>query len=383
MSMYIKLGSFDLTNAVYGGFQFFGGQWQIKQDGARSLKTGARKDVPVGAYGKFNVIFKSDAEYSAFMAYIAGKDEDANIPLFVRTNNWYFKVWGVQVTQMPVASENPMDFVLYGYTVTCYFYSPYTYSNNPTLWQPSSPSTLPQTSSSLPNVSGHYPVSVDDLILQCFYNAAHVKALTVAIGASNTLTITDESLSDETFELLGNDNRLLETYEDIFSSGTKMGHDSDGDGVFDTDHMKIDDDGSQIYILHGPLNVRYPVKMTANLALDAGGASGLAYVDISPDGLAWKTVLTQDMFVAGDFVYYLNGSEYIQDVYVRFRCESGTAGKYLKIYHLKFEAERWIPSGYVPIISAGDSQPLVIDCDHAASEKISIDCTFRPIRLWV
>ncbi len=383
MPEYMKLGILDLTNRVYGGFNFFGGQWEIKQDGARSLKTGARKDVPDGTYVRFNVYFKTDAEMHTFMQYVAGKDEDANIQLWVRTSDWYFKVWGIQVLQLPTSQENPMDWMLYGYQVTCYLYSPWTYSNNPLHWVPSSPATLPQTYSSLNNSDGHYNSSFDDLIIQCFYDSAHVKALAAAIASGGSIKITDEALSDEIFELLANDKRLLETYEDLFLSSTKMTQDSTGTANFSTDHMRIDDGEYQIYKLSGPINVRYPIKMTANFAIDAGGATNKAYVDISPDGEAWTTVIDSRMFLLGqDNVYYLNGSEYMKDVYVRFRSDTGTAGKYFKIYHLKFEVERWVPAGSAPVLAVNEIQPMTISCDENFSKKVAIDCTYRPVRLW-
>ena len=99
--------------------------------------------------------------------------------------------------------------------------------------------------------------------------------------------------------------------------------------------------GNYAYLrLAGPNLSNLPVMMTADLSLDAGGSAGLAYIDISPDGSVWTYVKTQADFASGYAVYYLPGSEFMTDIYVRFRNASGTNGIYLRIgewrYHPRF-----------------------------------------------
>lgn len=99
--------------------------------------------------------------------------------------------------------------------------------------------------------------------------------------------------------------------------------------------------GNWVYLkLPGPNQSNLPVKMTADLSLAAGGSSGLAYVEYSADGNVWLPALTQANFVTGYTVYYLPGTEFMTDIFVRFRNDSGTNGVYLRIGALRFDVTR-------------------------------------------
>jgi len=139
--MYIRLGTFDLTGKVYDDIKQPGGYFDIKQDGATSLITGARKGDPKGSSCSFFVCFDAEAAAKAFLAYVApyspedpdfDETEGADIDLYVRTADWKFKVWGV-VTKAAPLNKQPTDYLQYCYDVTCYLYSPYSDSAQPIL----------------------------------------------------------------------------------------------------------------------------------------------------------------------------------------------------------------------------------------------------------
>ena len=377
-SPYYYLGSQNLSDDIYGDIDFSGGFWKVKQDGASSLVTGARKDTPEGSYVKFMVCFATSAEASTFLAYCYTKSPEspdfdevagANIALYIRDSDWYYSVWGVVVKPISL-NKTPLDYLQYAYEVVCYLYSPYSEGASV---------TIDGTPESLVNTTGHMAGSVD-VSVTCGYSGGHAEDVTVAIADSVSLVLCDHALSSEIWRLIGNENRLLETYEDTITSSTIWDQDTVGDGTFDTDHIELDDDEEAYYLLSGPNPARYPVKMTADLSLDAGGADDLAYVEISADGLSWEAVLDQDDFGSGSAVYYLAGTEFMTDIYVRFSCLSGTSGKYLNIGSIKFEVERWIESGAVPVVAAGATKNLTIS---ATGGSLTIAGTFRPRRLFL
>lgn len=377
MSIYQYLGTQNISGKVYGPIDSVGMGWKIKQDGATSLRTGARKDSPDGSALKFSVCFDTEAAASSFLAYLwtyspdhPDFDEDlgANIALYMRASGWYYAVWGV-VVRPATMNKSPMDYIQYCYDVICYLYSPYSFGAS---------QTINSASTNLANTTGHMSSSVD-VSITCAYAAAHAADLTVSIADSETLILAAETLSSEVWRLIGDENRLLETYTDAITNSTIWDQDTVGDGTFDTDHIELDDDEEAYYLLSGPHPARYPVKMTADLSLDSGGADGLAYVEISPDAVAWETVLTQADFESGSSEYYLVGSEFMTDIYVRFSCLSGTSGKKLNIGSIKFEVERWIASGTVPQVAAGATKALTIS---ATGGTLTIAGTFKPRRMF-
>jgi hypothetical protein len=378
MEQYQFLGTFDLRGHVLSppGFKMTGGSWKVRQDYGPNLQTGARLD-PVGPEGSieiFQVIFDDEAEASFFRAYCADKYADQeDLNLHIRSAEWYFQVWGINLRQLPIG-EAPLDYMLFMYEVACYLYSPFSFSRISQVWRLTNIS-LPQTQL-VGNGEGHYPASFDSLAITCHYaSASHVKVLTLVIEDSLSLILTNEALSDERWELQGNRNQLLETYYDPMVSGAVWGHDVTGSGTFDTDHIELNNGQSAYYKLHGPNAALYPVKMTANLSLDAGGTTGLAYVEISPDGSNWYTALTQDDFESGLTEYYLNGTEKWADIYVRFRNASGTSGKNLNIKTMKFEVIRWIAEAEIPVVAAGDTKTATLSAG-TGSQSVNISGTF-------
>lgn len=378
MSQYFYLGTQNLDGKVYGQVDMSGFGWKVKQSDAVSLRTGARKDSPEGSSVKFSVCFGSSTDAASFLAYLWTYNPDhpnfdeavgANIPLYLRDSSWYYSVWGVVVRPADL-NKATMDYLQYAYEVTCYLYSPYSEGASV---------TIDGTPESLVNTTGHL-ASSPDVSITCAYSGGHAEDLTVAIADSVSLVLCDVALSSEVWRLIGNENRLLETYTDAIASSTIWDQDTVGDGTFDTDHIELDDDQEAYYLLSGPHPARYPVKMTADLSLDSGGADGLAYVEISADGSSWEVVLDQDDFEAGSAVYYLAGTEFMTDIYVRFSCLSGTSGKKLNIGSIKFEVERWIEAGAVPEVAAAATKNMTVS---ATNGSLTISGTFRPRRMFV
>jgi hypothetical protein len=84
-------------------------------------------------------------------------------------------------------------------------------------------------------------------------------------------------------------------------------------------------------------------------------------------------------FASGYAVYYLPGSEFMTDIYVRFRNASGTAGVYLRIGALRFDVTRKIQSSGVPLQPVGNSTAY-LSCNASYSKSVNIAGTFRSIR---
>lgn len=388
MSIYTYLGSFDLTDHIYGEMKPSGGGWKVKQDGAVSLSTSARKDTPEGFSYNFSVVFggpTAEDDASEFLAYCRPFDPDdpdfdedigADTALYLRTSDWFYRVWGVVVKPTAIG-KSPLDYTQYVYDVTCYLYSPYSYARRPATWAQASITSLPVTKT-VSNRNGHIASAFENLAITCTYNSDHVHNLIHSMtvgGITTSLTLATEALSDEVWELLGNDSKILETYEDLITSGTKWGHDWTGSGTFDTDHIELNNAESAYIKLSGPNQILKPIVMTADLSLDSGGATGQATIDISSDAVSWETVLDQADFQSGSYEYVLPGTEYMTDVYVRITCTSGTSGKYVNIGSIKFEVERWVEYGAVPQIAAGSSGTATVDAT-TGSEYCNIDGEF-------
>ena len=384
-AMYCYLGTQDLRGKVYGGFKPSGGFWEVKQDGATSLRTGARLDSVKGCYYTFDVVFASEAEAAAFMLYCAGKQEDANINLYIRSSSWYYKVWGVVVKPKPICQDSPMDYPYYMYEVICYLYSPYAYAASAQSWGGTSVAP-PQYSANLAN-AGHIGMPPESLKVTCpDTNGIHVTNLKlVNVATSAYLLLCNYALTYEVWTLYGPDNRLVEQYSDSFASATRFNLDTMRSGTitYSSSYMRFQNGAHAWYRLSGPNPIRKPVKMTATLSLDSGGATGKAYVEIASSASGpWTVVLDEDDFVSGYHEYVLQGTEYMTNVYVRFRNASGTSGKYLRLGAIAFYVERTIQAGSVPEVAAGSTQKMAL---HAGSTKtkITFSSAWRPARLHV
>lgn len=383
--MYCYLGTQDLRGKVYGGFKFPGGFWEVKQDGATSLRTGARLDTPKGSQCAFDVIFSTEAQADAFMLYCTGKQENANIKLYTRSSEWYHTVWGVVVKPKPICQDSPMDYLYYMYEVVCYLYSPYAYAASAQSWGGTSVAP-PQYSANLAN-AGHIGMPPESLKVTCPYTAGlHVTNLKlVNVATSAYLYLFNYALTDELWTLYGQENKLIEEYYDAIASATQFNQDTVRSGTitFLTTAMLFQNAAYAIYRLSGPNPTKSPVKMTAILSLDSGGATGKAYVEIASSASGpWTVVLDKDDFVSGSNEYVLQGTEYMTDIYVRFRNASGTSGKYLRLGAIAFYAERTIQTGSVPEIAAGATQKMALYAGSAET-KITFTSTWRPARLHV
>ncbi len=376
---YFALGTQILTGKIYGDTTPSGGVTKYKQDGATSLRTGARKDVPDGTNIKFNVVFDDPDEADAFIAYISDKEEDADIQLYARTPDWCYDVYAVQC-KPPKVSGDPNGWRFYDYEVTCYLYSPFSHPKRPSRWSKVATS-LPETTT-ISNRKGFFAASFESLQLTCHYNAAKVQALSLDIGG-DSLTICDVALSEEVWELLGNENRLLETYEDPVASITQFNQDVTKSGTitYSSGALLFENAAYAIYRLSGPHQATYPVKMTADILLDSGGATGEASILVSPDNVSYVEVLNQDDFESGETEYVLSGTEYMTDIYVKILNNSGTGGKYLRINSIKFEVERWIDDGEVPMVAKASS--AVATVDSTGSEHVDIEGEFYQYRLFL
>lgn len=380
---YIFLGDLDLRDAVYGPFKMTGFQWKIKQDGASSLWTGGRKDKPDGSHISFSVCFDNEAEAHQMLQYLYpytpdspafDEDEGAGIPLYIRTDQWYYDVWAVNIKPAEMGKQ-PMDYIQYCYEVDCFLQSPYSHARYAQQWTATNQS-LNETFT-INNRLGHIPSSMESLEVTCLYNAAKVATLALNYGGASQ-TLATATNYNEVWELIGNENRLLQTYEDTITAGTIWAIDWNGDGTFDTDHIELDNGESAYIRLSGPNPLRYPVTMTADLSLDSGGATGEATVSISPDAITWTEVLDEDDFASGSAEYTLQGSEYLTDCYVKLLCTSGTSGKYLNVGSIKFECERWIEYG-APTVTANATATATL----TGTGNVTIDGQFRPRRLFL
>ena len=369
---YVRLGDIDLFDVLTAPIIFSGGEFSVKQDGATSLETGAYEDQPKGTVAKFEVTYWDELRAAEFRAYCVANRKEVDLRLYNRDKGWYYRVWGISISPGKVP-EGPRGFLIRRYNVTCYLYSPYAHATLGSLWQAASVS-LPQSSGAMQNGLGHYDGSFESLIITCAYDGGHVRALTLANTAGDSIILVTEALTNEVWELRGNENKLLETYEDLIASSTVWDHDTVGDGSYTASHMDLSTGQSAYYILSGPHQVNIPVKMTADLRVTAGGTG---QVDISPDGVSWTTVLTQVDFISGVAEYRLRGTEYMTNVYVRLYC----VASYLEIYQIKFEVERWIELDAVPVVELGDSSIFTLSCNETYGDLVSIDGIFRARRL--
>ena len=380
---YQFLGDFDLRGHVYSEYRPGGFGLRVAQGGIKSRALFNNLDRIEGAVQTFAVCFGSDEGELAnqFLTYTAAfdpedddfdADEGANINLFIRDPDWYYRVWGVVVTPEAINRE-PMDFLQKVYKVDCYLYNKYCYHTVEQAWTATSQALTETVSVS--NLLGHVPVSFESLSVTCAYaGSAHVASLALNFG-SDSQAIATAANTNEVWTLLGNDDKLTQVYEDPIAAGTIWGQDWTGSGTFDTDHIELNNGQSAYIRLSGPNRLRIPVKMTADLSLDSGGATGEATVYISEDATTWYEVLDQDDFESGATEYSLIGSDHMADCYVKLLCTSGTSGKYLNIGSIKFECERWLEAGG-PKVAAGASATATL----TGTGTVSIDGAFRQMR---
>lgn len=380
--MYIFLGTQDLRGKVYGEIKPSGGFWEVKQEGATNLRTGARLDSVKGCYWTFDVVFTSQSSASEFAGYCASKQQDAAIPLYIRSSDWYYLVWGV-VLKPGTIGKSPMDYIQYTYEVICYLYSPYAYKAAALTWSGSNVSP-PQTSAAIAN-SGHIGMAPYSLQVKCHYaSSAHVTNLYLRnLTTLKYLYLCYYALTDEIWTLYGQDNKLTEYYSDAISSITQFTQDTTRSGTltYSDGAILFQNAAYAIYRLSGPNPTKYPVKMMADLSLDSGGATGKAYIEVSSSASGpWTAVLDQSDFVSGVYEYTLQGTDYMTDIYVRIRNESGTSGKYLRLSSIIFSAERMIQSGTVPEVTADASEEMAL-CSGSTENKITFSSIWRPMRL--
>jgi len=382
IDQYQFLGTFDLRGHVYGDYKPGGMGLKMKQGGIRSRNLTNYLDGIDGATMGFTVVFGQAEEELAnqFLAYTATldpEDEDfdadagADVELYTRDPEWYYRVHGVVVT--PVGFGNvPMGFLEKSYNVTCYLYNKYCYHQIAQKWTAAN-QALPETKS-ISNLLGHIPVSFESLAVTCAYaGSAHVANMALDFGG-DLQPICTAGNTNEVWTLYGNDDRLTQVYEDPITAGSIWGQDWAGDGTFDTDHIELDNGESAYIRLSGPNRLKYPVKMTADLSLDSGGATGEAKVYISEDAVTWYEVLDQDDFESGSAEYSLP-ADHMTDCYVKFLCASGTSGMYLNIGSIKFECERWLEYGG-PKVAAGATATATL----TGTGTVSIDGVFRSMR---
>lgn len=383
IDQYQFLGTFDLRGHVYGDYKPGGMGLKMKQGGIRSRNLTNYLDGIDGATMGFTVVFGQAEEELAnqFLAYTATldpEDEDfdadagADVELYTRDHEWYYRVHGVVVT--PVGfGDAPMGFLEKSYNVICYLYNKYCYHQIAQKWTAAN-QALPETKS-ISNLLGHIPVSFESLAVTCAYaGSAHVANMALDFGG-DLQPICTAANTNEVWTLYGNDDRLTQVYEDPITAGSIWGQDWTGDGTFDTDHIELDNGESAYIRLSGPNRLKYPVKMTADLSLDSGGATGEAKVYISEDAVTWYEVLDQDDFESGATEYSLIGSDHMGDCYVKLLCTSGTSGKYLNIGSIKFECERWLEYGG-PKVAAGATATATL----TGTGTVSIDGVFRSMR---
>lgn len=384
MSMYCFLGAQDLRGCVYGGFTPSGGFWEVKQDGATSLRTGARLDSVKGCYYTFDVVFSNERRAAAFMLYCAGKQSDADISLYIRSSKWYYKVWGVSVKPKPICKDGPMDYTQYMFEVTCYLYSPYAYSTAVRTWSGTNVAP-PQYSANLAN-SGHIGMPPESLEVTCPCTAGlHVMNLRLTnLTTSALLYLFSYALTDEVWTLYGQENKLIEEYYDAIGSATQFEQDtvSSGTITYDDGEMLLENAAYAYYRLSGPHRSRYPVKMTADLSLDSGGVTGKAYVEVASSASGpWTIVLDEDDFEVGSYEYVLSGTEYMTEIYVRIRNASGTTGKYLRLASIAFYVERYVPPDDIPSIAPGNSERMALYASSTAGMLITFVSSWRLARL--
>lgn len=384
MSQVIILGTQDLSANVYGSFDASGGYWKVKQSGSTSLRTSARKDSPEGAYISFPVVFASEALASAFLAYCYPYSPDspdfdeesgADIPLYIRAADWCYRVWGVVVKPAAVSKE-PMDYIQYSYTVTCYLYSPYSRAASPILW--SAENQILPTTHSTANTTGHKEGMYDYIDITCLYTTVNVSSLKFSFGGTSYADICSAALSDEVWSYRPLESTLWETYEDDFADSiTKFNRDTTRTGTptWVSGAIRLAGASTRVsayYKLSGPNRTKKPVKMTASLA------GTYLLVQVSSDATNWTTVLTASDFESGEAEYVLEGTDYMTDVYVRFYQNTATTSAYSYIYGLKFEAERWLEDGG-PTLAAGTTGTATL----SGTGSVTVEGKFYPERQFI
>jgi hypothetical protein len=333
--MITLLGDLDLSGHLVGEIRKDGGYWKVKQDSIL-LHSNSRRDSVVGASVAFSVEYDDEAEANAFREY-CGSDEVVDAPLYLRSEDWYQVIKRISLRGGPIKS--PMGYLHWCYDVVCYLESPYQLGPAAPFASLSAPHEI-----SLDNSEGNTR-GLLELRVDCDA-AAHVAA-----PALESLVLCAEALSGETWALT-DENKLLETYVDSFSSGAKWALDAVGDGSYAPYSVFLAFGESAYYRLSGPWPSRKPVIMTAMLR-------GAGSVDASANGSDWWRVIDPGQIQSGRAVYALPGTQFRRNIYIRF---SGA----LRIYYLKFEVERTIRATDVPRVDAGEEKEMTISATAGA-----------------
>lgn len=229
---------------------------------------------------------------------------------------------------------------------------------------------------SLDNSEGHFPGS-PDISIDCEGGSD----LTIAIADSESLILATQANSEENWAFFGGKKQVVETYEGDTSSLENWLLDWDWTSAPNAPpecfggEIFLDSGRDSFILLSGPNKIIRPIKMTADLSLDSGGATGEAYVQISSDGSNWKTVFDQIRFESGEAVYGIPEAMGMRDCYVRLYCNSGTATHYLRIKSIKFEVTR--AAKPLPEVPAGTAKTVTISITDGTT---TIDGEFVPKR---
>lgn len=364
---YLAVGDTDLTGKLY----------DIKRSGfSQKIKDypipGSRKTIKVhqgveGPAYSFIVGWATDRNAaSVFLNALAAIDNDGT-KFYHRDSLWYHKVYWADSIPGPL----PQTWI-FEHSVKLFLVDQYLYSEIHQSWDVLA-GTLPQTSETIDNY-GHLADGFEEIAITGHYVANHVEDLVLAASGGESMTLSDELLSDEKITL-DVDGALITEWTAALSSLANFQQDASTSGAsFSGDHIAIAAGGYAIIDLAGPWPTKKSVKVTAHLTI-----TGTASVQISTDGGATYTdaITTANIESGESAIYWLTGSAKVADMKIKFNCPSVST---MLIHSLKIERELDCSGADLPSVAAAGTGTFTVSCDVIKSTSATIAATYHPRR---
>lgn len=319
----------------------------------------------------FEVKFTHDHDYDTFLT--AANSDTRDVIFYPGRDDVYHKVKSVSVkptftfhgkeyrAQVTLDLEDP-----YLYSTHTYEHSQLTVSTNPGF------TTRPFIN------EGSVRSPFEFVEITGRYIGDHLKNVNIDIMNGSTVEMTmpisNKLLTDETASL-GVYGQLTCWYEDYYENNTQYIHDTYAtSGVtWAYGKLTVASGGYVTYKFFGPHPTVQNILLTSQIKV----LSGSPRIEVSTDNSTWTTAVRADQIVNNvEYDYYLNGSEKLGDLYIRFYCPTGAS---IEIKGVYFEALRDATFYEVPSIPPWEIRTLRIRGD--GSGVAGIYCLFRA-RKW-
>ena len=370
-SPYYYLNGIDITNSMLEGLKNDGPEQKISTKPYPGQEKVLLSDDGHGRKEyTFETFQRNESDAFAYMDEVM--DPTGDMKFFPGDSMWFHKAKYIQCVR---SKRRGSYYFVQKNTVT--MAKPWLYLALATSWITGSV-ILPRTSTDITN-TGHYDTPLESLEITGHYLAGFPLGITYAImdgvNQISIITLADQLLSEEVLEL-DEDGILQSTYTDDFATSTRWGHDAQKSGAtLAGGKVTVASGGYFLYRFRGP----WPNIENGSLVSKINIISGSPIIELSNDSMAtWSTIVTtSDIGNNISKEYFLTGSDHMADVYVRFRCPTGSS---MEVEDVLFTFRRRTTGTPTPNITAGSTRQIKISDGAGSTHSVSVEAVFRERR---